>query len=214
MNPIMENVAKLRRHYSDKRKTSYDKWDFSKLVKKIIGNMTRNTVATPIEKIYEKFKIKLVELDMKEFGSDDEILGFVIAKNENFQVETGESTVVAGVNKTDTLARKRFSAAHEFYHAIFDLKDRMKVAQNKKFVSSVRILGAENCPVQGENEKKANEFAAQLLMPTKSVTKAYKKTKSVEELASMFGVSVGNMRIRLSNLGLLEKFDHPNFSLV
>lgn len=54
-------------------------------------------------------------------------------------------------------------------------------------------------------EKEANYFASCLLMPKDEVTKQWKKTKSISELANFFNVSEESMWYRISNLWLLNQ---------
>lgn len=211
MNPILNNVASYMQ-YDTNEMTSYGKKDFSKIINKLVDDVVYDSDATPIKKIYDKLDIKLVELDLESYKNNGNILGYIIAKNENFEIEPGESTVVAGVNKNDGPRRKNFTKAHELYHAIYDLSEKMKESPRAKYVHSVRIESAEKRTVKGENrrdakarkenEKKANEFAAQLLMPADKLSAAYQVTKSIKELAQRFDVSHKNMKERLRNLGL------------
>jgi Zn-dependent peptidase ImmA (M78 family) len=49
-------------------------------------------------------------------------------------------------------------------------------------------------------ETQANRLAADILMPLRSVKKAYEKEQDVTKLATQFGVSVSAMEIRIKAL--------------
>jgi Zn-dependent peptidase ImmA (M78 family) len=99
------------------------------------------------------------------------------------------------VNESHIPTRKRFTVAHELGHYCYDkeLLDRERV-----------ILERSNNYFQAVDaiEVKANQFAAELLMPQKHFLKQYSNLKATELLAKYFFVSELAIKIRLINLGL------------
>jgi Zn-dependent peptidase ImmA (M78 family)/transcriptional regulator with XRE-family HTH domain len=93
--------------------------------------------------------------------------------------------------------RRRFTLAHELGHYL--------LKHTATFYVDFHDAGAsaEQSPhYNWRNERAANEFAANLLMPADLVRKAYKRNNSVVGLAQQFQVSKPAMGFRLSSLGL------------
>ena len=146
------------------------------------------------------------ETNMQNELNDDKD-GLNDDKDRLYDVIKNEPSVIAAVRKTDPYVRKRFTAAHELYHAIFDMLNELKIRGTS--ACFVRTL-PDSTGIEGsENEQTANEFAAQLLMPYKKIKKEYDELhiKSVAVLADMFGVSPPVMKERLDNLGLKGYWD-------
>lgn len=97
------------------------------------------------------------------------------------------------VNEHDTLARQRFSIAHELGHAI--LGHGSSPRRNNISYSKDNYLWKENA---------ANRFAASLLMPEIAVrTLVEQKNMFLNDLCKEFDVSQQAMTIRLEELGYL-----------
>lgn len=104
----------------------------------------------------------------------------------------GEQWVIF-VNSKHNEARQRYTLAHEFAHyclhrndySIFEDTAFFRKEENKTMI-----------------EYEANQFAAELLMPEKSIKTAISEdVLSLKELAKRFGVSLIAMRNRLIDLG-------------
>lgn len=98
------------------------------------------------------------------------------------------------VSRTESYRRKAFTIAHEIGHYVLH-----KEMPNEVFLRSdaSRISDPEN----DRQEAEANWFAASLLMPRDHVDKYAPYTKSLDTLATMFGVSRPAMFYRLKSLG-------------
>jgi len=79
---------------------------------------------------------------------------------------------------------QRFSVAHELGHL---------------------LLGHEGCGTNADDERAANVFAAELLMPLELVKAALRTTTRLGELASLFQVSKQAMQIKLDEQRLMLK---------
>jgi Zn-dependent peptidase ImmA (M78 family) len=77
---------------------------------------------------------------------------------------------------------QRFSVAHEIGHL---------------------VLAHDGCGSHPEDERAANVFAAELLMPLEMVKSGLRETTRLGELAQRFGVSRDAMRIKLDEQHLL-----------
>jgi len=105
-------------------------------------------------------------------------------------VITDEGSKIIIVNPSDSLARQRFTVAHELGHALLH-------NEGVHERSDVRLASYRR------HEVEANKFAASLLMPSEKVVLAFEMGKNLEEMAILFGVSQTAMRIRLETLGLV-----------
>jgi Zn-dependent peptidase ImmA (M78 family)/DNA-binding XRE family transcriptional regulator len=103
---------------------------------------------------------------------------------------------VIGFNDGQVDTRQRFTIAHELGHFLLDHHDHFHID-----LSDQESHGAPP-GYSWQDERAANDFAAQVLMPAAFVSQAFAKTKSLSQLASRFDVSTQAMGFRLVNLGL------------
>lgn len=104
--------------------------------------------------------------------------------------------VIGYRRRGDTPGRRRFSIAHELGHYLLRHYHHFHVD-----LDEIAMHG--NPPgYDWRDERAANDFAAQLLMPAGLVTQAYKKTPDIDKLAERFQVSRQAMGFRLTHLGL------------
>ena len=118
---------------------------------------------------------------------DDALSGVLVAL---------DSGAVIGVNARHSRRRQRFSIGHELGHYLLDHHDRFHID-----------LGPDTAygtppGYDWQSERSANDFAAELLMPTQLVEDAFSSTPSAPALAARFDVSELAMSYRLQNLGL------------
>lgn len=99
---------------------------------------------------------------------------------------------IIGVNKNHNIKRQRFTIAHEFGHYILHRREGTVYEDTTFFRKSN----------DSSIEYKANEFAAEILMPEEMLKNAvHKGIKKISELADEFGVSVQAVKYRASELG-------------
>lgn len=95
------------------------------------------------------------------------------------------------LNASEPYARRRYSLAHEFKHAVDHT--------TKTFLYGDTV----NDPRAGERaERAADQFAACLLMPKRWLKSSWVRTQSVPVLAHRLGVSHRALSVRLWHLGL------------
>jgi IrrE N-terminal-like domain len=106
----------------------------------------------------------------------------------------GSSGFVIYINSKDPMVRQRFSLAHEIAHFILhrDLIDQ-GVTDDTMYRSS---------ELSSVYETQANQLAADILMPIRLVKKSFQANSSLAQLAILFQVSKGAMKIRLDGMGL------------
>jgi Zn-dependent peptidase ImmA (M78 family) len=111
--------------------------------------------------------------------------------------EQGKDAVIV-VDRNDSNNRKRFTVAHELGHYIY----RVFSNENNEEFEWIDFRGEHSKTGEIKEEIFANNFAANLLMPSDMVKKYYSETKNVLLLANKFGVSIESMIIRLKNVGI------------
>ena len=94
--------------------------------------------------------------------------------------------------------RKRFTLAHELGHWV------CQCLEGRGEDVMCRAADLADAATRA-NEREANIFAAELLMPEDAVRAAWAGEESVEACAGTFGVSGEAMGWRLFNLGLVEE---------
>ncbi len=114
--------------------------------------------------------------------------------------------IVIGVNSFHAKSRQRFTVAHECGHLMLNHKGEVFVDQ------TVMRRDARSSQAADPHEIAANQFAAELLMPTHFVIAAVQRWQTkrpeqspsllVEVLAQEFQVSPQAMEYRLTNLGM------------
>jgi Zn-dependent peptidase ImmA (M78 family) len=148
-------------------------------------NITKkNNGLIDVHKIAESLSIKIVP---HQFS--DGISGVFYKKGKE---------LFLGVHSEDFPTRQRFTIAHEIGHYTLHADDLLHFDKNveqmffrTEFLSSIE-------------EREANIFAAEILMPELLVEKCMQRNiDSVEEMAEYFKVSTLAMNYRLINLGIL-----------
>lgn len=143
-------------------------------------------------------------IDVYESDFDNNKVSGYISKDD-------EGNPYICVNKNHSATRQSFTIAHEIGHFVL----HEHILDNKSIVPSFYKLGEgiNNCVMQRseldvnseeyrKNEIQANQFAADLLMPRDEFIKQANLCDSIQELASVFKVSVGAASIRANNLGI------------
>jgi Zn-dependent peptidase ImmA (M78 family) len=114
---------------------------------------------------------------------------------------------VIGINSLHPLTRQRFSIAHELAHLFLHKDEALHVDET----SSIRFRSELSSRAIDASEIEANQFAAELLMPSKLLFSEIDKLpddlgteEAVAKLAEQFQVSEQAMTFRLSGLGVLR----------
>lgn len=139
----------------------------------------------------------------------DNLSGFLVR-----DVNTRRSLI--GVNSTHTETRKRFTIAHEIGHLMLHEGDALHVDQRNGIDLGLRMKHRDQGSSLGidDEEKEANLFAAELLMPSSLLENDLAELQAgalqdededlIKALAGKYEVSVQAMTFRLTNLGLLH----------
>ena len=110
-----------------------------------------------------------------------------------------DAAAVIGVNENHHANRQRFSLAHELGHYLLGHHQ-----QSRGYEDRFHIDTTDGTPpgFDWRAERAANDFAAEVLMPRRLISQAFKKNDDPGALAELFAVSELAMGYRLVNLGL------------
>ena len=152
------------------------------------------------EPVRVKSLAKNLGIQVQEQTAEDGLSGFLYRdRNRNL--------TIIGVNVDHHENRQNFTAAHELGH--FFLHDFDQVHFDRSF----KVWRRDEKSSDGTNleEREANLFAAELLMPAKFLEESINELGSLEfeadeikQLAKRYEVSVEAMTIRLTSLGYLD----------
>jgi Zn-dependent peptidase ImmA (M78 family) len=125
-------------------------------------------------------------LEVKTAKLEDDVSGALIGSGGTFEIV---------LNESDAVNRQRFTCAHEIGHYI-DRKSRgLEPTETVDFRDYMSSTG------QSEDERFANAFAANLLMPSWALEKYVGIGFRADTLGRIFQVSPAAIGFRLSNAG-------------
>ena len=159
--------------------------------KQVLDNYWNNTAPIDPKKIAENIGIIV---KYKPLG--DKISGII--KNNRFH------HIEIHVNKLHSEERQRFTIAHELGH-YFSSEDfnQFEDADN---LLEIELLKDRKNDLSDYDERNANSFALELLMPKIAIDYMLKtgKASTIGDLAKIFKVSLSVMNIRLIKLGYID----------
>ncbi len=193
---LMEQVGSIR----EKMKNNYNENDISDAAYKIrkIFDVGDSEIF-PIVAILNSLGIKTFQKRM-----NPQELSAYISVNPKY-LTMYDTTKIACVNSIDNAGHKRFALAHELAHYILDYDERDSLT----YYSTYKTDDNQD----NQEEKRANFFAANILMPKKEFEtalteceKAFKKSKPdiVESMSKKFQVSPTAVMFRFNELGHTE----------
>lgn len=171
------------------------------LVKEILLANNIKSAPVNIEKIAENQKIQIVEQSI-----EDEVAGFLLKDFDS-------KNALIGVNTHHHSNRQRFTVAHELGH--YFLHEHEGVHFDSKTTGLRMYLRNEKSTTGTDlEEREANLFAAELLMPEdllrqdladiEAVYLIDEDDKTIKDLADKYQVSPMALTYRLANLGYIE----------
>jgi Zn-dependent peptidase ImmA (M78 family) len=165
--------------------------------------LEENKIVRPPVPIDKLIRRKNIEIVFKRF--EDPSSGFIL-------INPNTRNPVIGVNSKHSETRQRFTMAHELGHFILHKHSGIHVDEDDFFVR----FRDENSGLGTEpEEREANAFAAELLMPRQFV-EADVRTRQrfsmldetgLRDLAKRYGVSLQACMLRLVNLKLIDPSD-------
>lgn len=157
---------------------------------------------------YDPFAIaRRLDVEVTEAVDFDQI-------NDSGRIRAENGKVYMWVNPLEAQYRRRFTAAHELGHLIHDILPKLQSHPDLDGFTDSHARSIRRDP----KERRADEFAAKLLMPGSDVLEQAKAYIAIQKqshpdkkidrddlvlhLAELFGVSRQSMDIRLKNLGI------------
>lgn len=143
-------------------------------------------------------------IEVKVDPVDDDLSGFLYR-------EPNTGRTVIGVNSTHHENRQNFTIAHELGHFLLHEAETVHL-DSKSAGYTLQLRSPRSATGENINEREANLFAAELLMPAKFLKKDLRKKdldlleddSIIRELAKKYKVSVQALTIRLANLGYIS----------
>lgn len=132
---------------------------------------------------------------------ENELSGFLLR-------DISRQKTIIGVNNFHHLNRQRFTIAHELGH--FFLHEQEKLHIDRQF--QVNLRDGNSSKGERAEEKEANLFAAELLIPVRFIQQDLAEVDALDlehddtltELAKKYQVSVQAMTFRLAYLGYIK----------
>jgi Zn-dependent peptidase ImmA (M78 family) len=170
------------------------------LVERILTDNKIIEGAVPIERI-----VKSVGIDLKLDNVDDDLSGFLVREKKN------KRRSVIGANKSHHPHRQRFTIAHELGHFLLHEGETVHLDESRE-AFTINLRDARSERGEDNDEREANLFAAELLMPAKFLAEELQgkaldllgDTAFLEMLAKKYKVSVQALTFRLANLGYIR----------
>ncbi|HXJ21761.1 MAG TPA: ImmA/IrrE family metallo-endopeptidase [Polyangia bacterium] len=170
-----------------------------RLVEDLLAKNGIENAPVPVDEIADKESVDV----RYEATDDDGLSGFLLRG----PAVPGELRAIIGVNKYHHVNRQRFSIAHELGHLLLHAAGE-EVHVDRDTVFRVKRRDSESSKGTDPDEREANAFAAELLMPASFLLRDLEdievledSNSAVADLASRYGVSQQALMIRLANLG-------------
>ena len=194
MDKTIQNMAKIREEIQSRnQEKKYDVNEMPEVAQMILDRLGIEEVPIPIVAIMKSLNFQVVAGELK-----DEISG-IIGIDDDLAKNFKSSKVIA-INNKDNVGHQRFTMAHELAHYLFDFDASNQIV----YYNTYNTFEDEN-----EEERRANYFAANLLMPEKKFKKEFDNVViknnlyvTVEKLSQIFQVSGEAVRRRISELSL------------
>ncbi len=105
------------------------------------------------------------------------------------------------VNSAHPNTRQRFTIAHEIAHFLLD---KAKLDQGDEIVENAKrevvLYRSDSADQDKQTEMRADQLAAEILMPAEDFLKIWKESQTLEEVAEKFHVSASAASIRAKYL--------------
>lgn len=176
----------------------------------------RKQIRQVVQDILAKHKIKSAPVDVEKIvkalkisisleSVNDELSGFLYRDKK-------ANRAVIGANKAHHENRQRFTIAHELGHFLLHEGETIHLDSGPRNSFTINLRNTESAKGEDDDEREANLFAAELLMPADFLAKdlegqdldIFEENTFLPELASKYKVSVQALTFRLANLGYIN----------
>jgi len=175
-----------------------------------MATVRRRSIRTLTKRLLQEHQVDAPPVDVAKLAeqmgiavhfepADDELSGFLLRDVDRFKA-------LIGVNKNHPPSRQRFTIAHELGHLLLHEGEPLHVDRGMK----VNLRDGTSSQGTIIEEKEANLFAAELLMPAHFIRKDLQEKLSleievdIEYLAEKYKVSTQAMTFRLVYLRYLQ----------
>lgn len=132
------------------------------------------------------------------------VVPFEFPDNQSGVVFIEGETKAIGVNASHAPTRRRFTVAHELGHYLLGHED---------YHAGTEFLRRQGAPKWADpayrQEREADRFAAELLMPSKFLRADLSRPQNLKDLARRYQVSEQAMVIQITDLGLTDALILP-----
>ena len=161
-------------------------------------NITEGPV--PVERV-----VKSLGIEIKLDKVDDDLSGFLVREKK------GHGRSVIGANRSHHPHRQRFTIAHELGHFLLHEGETVHLDEYRQ-AFTINLRDPQSAKGEDNDEREANLFAAEFLMPAKFLTDDLKgktldllgDSEFLVKLAKKYKVSVQALTFRLANLGYIK----------
>ncbi len=151
---------------------------------KNIYNKYKDNFPFPIVEFINELKINIFTSDMS-----DNISGSICKEDKEY---------VIYINPSHPSTRLKFTLAHELGHFFYD---KEYLDNNKQIIDYFKQSSNSHIDIEMRlKDIKANQFAAELLMPENIFIKKWIEKATPEKVAKFFGVSLEATKIRASSV--------------
>ena len=193
---IFGGVKMCRKVISDIREQYTDFEQMPIAAEKMLsGTSTKDFFPVPIIDIAKEIGFKIFEM-----VPDERELSGLVGISLDYEEDFGTDKIIA-VNSVDNYGHKRFTIAHEIAHYIFDFDEKSQISYYNTYYTDEHAETPE--------ERRANYFAACLLMPERQFKSKYEELldensllETTKKLADTFKVSPEAVRRRIDELNL------------
>jgi Zn-dependent peptidase ImmA (M78 family) len=189
---------------------------FNKRVRKIGASMAirRKQIRQTVESLLRRYKIPhgavnvemvahALGVEIKLDKVDSNLSGFIVRDKHN-------KKAVIGANKSHHPNRQRFTIAHELGHFLLHSGHLVHLDESPS-AFRVNLRSSESAKGEDNDEREANLFAAELLMPAVFLEKDLEghdlellvDSEYLERLAKKYKVSLQALTFRLAYLGYI-----------
>lgn len=191
------NITKGEKMYRDFlceiRKKPKDISDMPKRAEEVLEkfNVNNYSLGVPIVDILTKLGFEIFQSNLKPDG-----LSAYIAVNPEFEDLYGSNKITC-VHIKKSVGHKRFALAHELGHYFFNCNENECIPYYNTY-----FPGSEGNDI---DEKRANKFAANLLMPEREFRKKFEEYNGLQSKADI--VKALEKYFVVSSTAILKRFD-------
>jgi Zn-dependent peptidase ImmA (M78 family) len=176
----------------------------------------RKLIREMVQSLLKKHKVQRGEVPVETIVKSLGIIIKIDEVNENLSGfvarKKGSQKAIIGVNKAHHPNRQRFTIAHELGHYLLHEGEQVHLDTSPDSFT-INLRNSESSKGENNDEREANLFAAELLMPAELLREELESVGDIEllgssefleKLATKYKVSVQALTFRLAYLGYIK----------